>query len=172
VVSGKLGWLEIKWYNLTMLIYWVSLSAFPFTVVKGKAEALVVTSKEIGLEVNVNKIKYMVMSRDKNAGRRHSVKSENSSFERVGEFKYLGKNLTYQNSIQEEIKSRLKSGNACYHSVQNLLSSSISKNLRIRIYRIVILPVVLYGCETWSFTLRKERKLKVFQTRLFRGEKR
>ena len=73
------------------------------------------------------------------------------------EFKYLGKKLTNQNSIQEEIKSRLKLGNACYHSMQNLLSSSlISKNLKIKIYKTTILPVVLYGCETWSLTLREE----------------
>jgi len=53
-----------------------------------------------------------------------------------------------QNSIQEEIKSRLKSGNACYHSVQNFLSSSLlSKNIKIKIYRTIILPVVSYGCE-------------------------
>jgi len=71
----------------------------------------------------------MVMSRDQNAGRSHSIKINNSSFERVGEFKYLGTTLTNQNSIQEEIKRRLK---ACYHSVQNLLSSSLlSKNLKI-----------------------------------------
>jgi len=64
-------------------------------------------------------------------------------------FKYLGTILTNQNSIQEEIKSRLKSGNACYHSVQKLLSSSLlSKNLKIKIYSTIILPVVLYGCET------------------------
>ena len=62
--------------------------------------------------------------------------------------------LTNQNSIVEEIKSRLTSGNACYHSVQNLLSSRLlSKNLKIKIYRIIILPVVLYGCETWSLTI-------------------
>jgi hypothetical protein len=59
--------------------------------------------------------------------------------------------LTNQNSLQQEIKSRLKSGNACYHSVQNLL---LSQNLKIKIHRIIILPVVLYGCETWSLTLR------------------
>jgi len=89
------------------------------------------------------------MSRDQNAGRTHSTKIDNSSFERVDEFKYLGTTLTNQNSIQEEIKSRLKSGNVCYHSVQNLLSSSLlSKNLKIKIYRTIILPVVLYGCET------------------------
>ena len=66
--------------------------------------------------------------------------------------------LTNQNSIQEEIKSRLKSGNACYHSVQNLLSSNLlSKNIKIKIYRTIILPVILYGCETWSLTLKEER---------------
>jgi len=92
---------------------------------------------------------YMVMSRDQNAGRIHSVKIDNSNFERVEEFKYLGTTLTNQNSIAEEIKSRLRSGSACYHSVQNPLSSRLpSKNLKIKIYRTIILPVVLYGCET------------------------
>jgi hypothetical protein len=69
----------------------------------------------------------------------------------------------------EEIQSRLKSGNACHHSVQTLLSSSLlSKKLKIKIYRTVILPVVLYGCETWSLTLREERKLRVFENRVLR----
>jgi len=82
---------------------------------------------------------------------------------------YLGTTLTNQNSIQEEIKSRLKSGNACYHSVQNLLSSSLlSKNLKIKIYRTIILPVVFCGCETWSLTLREERRLRVFENRVLR----
>ena len=60
-----------------------------------------------------------------NSGRSHSIKIDNSSIEMVEEFKYLGTTITDQNSIQEEIKSRRKSGNACYHSVQNLLSSSL-----------------------------------------------
>ena len=78
------------------------------------------------------------------------------------EFKYLGTTITNQNSIAEEIKSRLRLGNVCYHSVQDLLSSSLlSKTLKIKIYRTIILPVVLYGCETWSLTLREERKLRV-----------
>jgi hypothetical protein len=79
----------------------------------------------------------------------------------VEQFKYLGTTLWDKNSIHEEIKSRLKSGNACYHSVQNLFSSSLlSKNGNIKIYR--ILPVVLYGCESWSLTLR------VFENRVLR----
>jgi hypothetical protein len=66
--------------------------------------------------------------------------------------------------IEEEIKRRLNSGNACYHSVQNLLSSHLlSKNFKIRIHKIIILPVVLYGCETWSLTVREEHKLRVFE---------
>jgi hypothetical protein len=73
------------------------------------------------------------------------VRTDNSTFERVEEFKYLGTTLTNQNSIAEEIRSTLRSGNACYHSVQNLLSSrSLSKNLKIKIYRTIILPLVLF----------------------------
>ena len=106
-------------------------------------------TREIGLEVSADKTKYMVMSRDQNAGRIHSVRNGNSTSERVEEFKYLGTTLTNQNSIVEEIKSRLRSRNACYHPVHNLLSSRLlSKNLKIKIYRTIILPVVLYGCDT------------------------
>ena len=77
------------------------------------------------------------------------------------QFKYLGTNLTIQNSIQEEIKRRMKSGNACYHLVRYLLSSRLLFNsTTIKIYRTIILPVVLYGCETWSLTVRKEDRLR------------
>jgi len=87
----------------------------------------------------------------------------------VEEFKYMGTTLANQNSIAEEMKSRLRSGNACNHSVQNLLSSRLlSKNLKIKIYRIIILPAVLYGFETWSLTLREERKLRVFENMVLR----
>jgi len=74
----------------------------------------------------------------------------------------LGTTLKNQNYIAEEIKSILRSGSACYHSVQNLLS------LKIKIYRTIILPVVLHGCETWSLTLREEGKLRVFGNRVLR----
>jgi len=121
------------------------------------------------MEVSADKTKYKIMSRDQNAGRIHSLRIDNSTFERLEEFKYLGTTLTNQNSIPEEIKSRLKSGNACYYSVGNLLSSRlVSKNLKIMIYRTIILPVVLYGCETWSLTLREQRKLKMFENMVLR----
>ena len=86
----------------------------------------------------------------------------------VEEFKYLGTTSTNQNSIQEEIKSRLKSGNVYYHSVQNFLTSTLlSKNLNIKLYRIIILPIVLYGCESWSLTLREERSLRVYEDNIW-----
>jgi len=71
---------------------------------KESAEALVAATREIGLEVSTDKTKYMVMSRDQNAGQNHSVRTDNSTFERVEEFKYLGTILTIQNSIAEEIE--------------------------------------------------------------------
>ena len=138
-------------------------------ILKENAEALVVAAKEIGLEVSGDKTKYMVMSRDQNAGRIHSVGTDNNTFERVEEFKYLRTTLKNQNPIAEEIKSRLRSGSACYHSVQNLLSSRLlSKNLKIKIYRTTILPFVLYRCENWSLTWREERKLRVFENMVLR----
>jgi hypothetical protein len=73
------------------------------------------------------------------------------------------------NVIQEEIKRRLNSGNACYHSVQTLLSSRLlSKHIKIRIYKIIILPVVLHGCETWYLTLREKQRLRVLENRVLR----
>jgi hypothetical protein len=80
----------------------------------------------------------------------------------VEKFKYLG-TLTDQNCIHEEIRGRLNSGNACYHSVQSLLSSRLLyRNVKVKTYKTIILPVVLYWCETWSLTLREEHGRRVF----------
>jgi hypothetical protein len=102
-------------------------------------------------------------------GQNRDLKIANRLFENVSQFKYLGITVTNQNLIHEEIKRRLNSGKACYLSVQNLLSSRLlSKNLKIRIYKTIILPVVLYGCETWSLTLREEHSLMVFESRVLK----
>jgi hypothetical protein len=114
--------------------------------IKKNAEALVLANKEIGLEANAEETKYMVMSRNQNAGQNHNIKTDSKPFERVEQFKYLVTTITNRKSNHEEIKSRLKSGNACYHVVKNLLSSMLlSKNAKIRVYRTVVLPVFFMG---------------------------
>jgi hypothetical protein len=136
--------------------------------IQKNTEVLLDAGKEVGLEVNSEKTKYMLMSRKK-AGQNHCIKMANRSFKGVAKFKYLGTTLTDQNCMQEEIKSRLNSGNACYRSVQCLLSSRLlSRNVKVKIYKTIILPVVLYGCETWSLTLRVQNRLRVFENRVLR----
>jgi hypothetical protein len=98
-----------------------------------------------------------------------SIKIANRSFEGMEKFKYLGTTLTDKNCMHEEIKSRLNSRNVCYHSIQSFLSSHLlSRNLKVKIYKIIILPVVLCWCETWCLTSREEHRLRVFENRVLR----
>jgi hypothetical protein len=137
--------------------------------VKENAEALLVGSKRTGLEVHADKSKYMVMSGNRNAGRSQNIKMIIAPLKRWNCFKYLGTNLANKDSIQEEIQSRLKSGNVCCHSVQNFLSSRLLfKNTKMKIHGTTILSSVVDGCETWSFALREERKLSLFKNRVLR----
>jgi len=160
----------LKLYGTHQLLVYadgVNILGGSLHAVKKNTKALVVVSEDTGLEVNADNTKYMVVSPDQNAGRSHSIKIDNSSFGRVEEFKYLETTLTNQNYIQEEIKSGLKSGNVCCHLAQNLLSSSLlSKSIKSKIYRIIILPVVLYECETRYLTSREECRLRVFESRM------
>jgi hypothetical protein len=113
--------------------------------IQKNTKALLDASKEVSLEVNPERTKYMLMSRKK-AGQRHSIKIANRSFEGMAKFKYLGTTLTDQNGMQEEIRIRLNVGNACYHLVQSLLSSCLlCRNVKVKIYKTIILPFVLYG---------------------------
>jgi hypothetical protein len=115
----------------------VNLLGDNIDTIKKNIETLIDASKEVGLEINVEKTMYMLLSRHQNVGQNWDMKIANRSFENVSQFKYLGTTVTNQNVIQEEIKRRLNSGNACYHSVQNLLPSRLlSRNLKIRIYRV------------------------------------
>ncbi|KAJ4426359.1 hypothetical protein ANN_27173 [Periplaneta americana] len=104
-----------------------------------------------------------------NIARNGNIKIGDLSFEGVENFKYLGATATNVNDTREEIKRRINMGNACYYSVEKLLSSCLlSKNLKVRIYKTVTLPVVLYGCETWTLTLREEHRLRVFENKVLR----
>ncbi|KAJ4439386.1 hypothetical protein ANN_07508 [Periplaneta americana] len=137
--------------------------------IREHTKILLEASKAIGLEVNPEKTKYMIKSRDQNIVRNGNIKIGDLSFEEVEKFKYLGATVTNINDTQEEIKRRINMGNACYYSVEKLLSSSLlSKNLKVRIYKTAILPVVLYGCEAWILTLREEQRLMVFENKVLR----
>jgi hypothetical protein len=138
VQENQLGLKRNETHQLLAYADDVNLLGDNIDTIKKNTETLIVACKEVGLEINVEKNKYMLLSCHQNAGQNWYTKIANSSFGNVSQFKYLGTTVTNQNLIQEEIKKILNSGNACYHSVQNLLSSHLMlkniKNLNMQDY--------------------------------------
>ncbi|KAJ4450651.1 hypothetical protein ANN_02080 [Periplaneta americana] len=140
-----------------------------------KSQAILFANRRLIPEVNdlnippVKLNKTIIPFSSTNIVRNGNIKIGDLSFEEVEKFKYLGATVTNINDTREEIKHRINMGNACYYSVEKLLSSSLlSKNLKVRIYKTIILPVVLYGCETWTLTLREEHRFRVFENKVLR----
>jgi hypothetical protein len=128
------------------LIYADDINLLGDNTMKKNAETLNEVSDEFGLEVNAEKTTYMLLSRYQNAGQNYNTKTDNRSFKNVSQSKYFGTTITNHNLIQKEIKRRLNSGIACYHSAHNFLCSHLlSKNVKIIIYRTIILFVILDG---------------------------
>jgi hypothetical protein len=147
----------------------INLLGDSLNTIKQKTETLLEASRDVSLERNLQKTKYMIMSWHPNSGKNRNIKITNESFENVAKFKYFEKALKSQNGIHDKTKNRLNSGNACYHSVQDLLSSHlISKNLKLKIYKTVIFLVVLHGCEAWSLTLSEKHRLRFVENKVLR----
>jgi hypothetical protein len=125
----------------------VNLLEDKIDTINKSTETLIDAREEVGLEVNVEeKTSYTLVSYDQKADQNLEIKRGNTSLENLSQFQYLGTTVTNQNLIQEEIKRRLISGNDCCHSVQNLLYSRLlSKNVKVRIYKTIILPLLYIG---------------------------
>jgi hypothetical protein len=120
-----------------------------------KKNTLIHASKEVGLEVNAEKIKHVLLSYRQNAGQNHDMKIANKYFENVAQFKYLG--ITNKSKF---VSDRIM--------VMLLYSHILTKNVKITIYKTIILPVVLYGCQTWPLILRQEHRLRVSENRVLK----
>jgi hypothetical protein len=145
----------------------VNLLGDSVNTIKENSKTLLEASRDVGLEINAKKTKYMIMSHP-NSGQNQNIRIANESFEKLAKFKYFGTTLTNHNNIHDVPKSRLNSGNACYYSVQNILSSRlISKDLNIKTYKTNFASCAVW-CETWSLTLGEEHRLRGFENRVLR----
>jgi hypothetical protein len=137
--------------------------------IKKNTEALLVDSKEVGLDVNPEKTKYMLMSHSWKVGQKHSIKIAYRCFEGMVKFGYLGTTLTDKIACMKRLRADKIWGMLVTIQFSLLSSSLLFRNIKVKIYKTMIFPVVLYGCETWSLTLTEEHRLRVFENRGLRS---
>ncbi|KAI5714830.1 hypothetical protein M8J77_006182 [Diaphorina citri] len=136
--------------------------------IKEMLTVMINTIKPFGLEVNFEKTKYMIFSREENTNTQ-TLNIGRHNLERVENFKYLGSTLREDNTIEAEILSRINSGNRARFALKKMLSSKLlTWTSKIRIYKTLIQPVIVYGAETWTLTKKMESKLMVFENAVLR----
>ncbi|XP_054289682.1 uncharacterized protein LOC129004977 [Macrosteles quadrilineatus] len=132
-------------------------------------KVLIKEANHVGLTINHQKTKYMNVARTEGVARKENFKVDDLEFEHVDEFKYLGITITHDNKEEKEIQNRVIVASATYWSLVNMLKSkTLSKNTKIKIYHSIILPVLLYGSETWALTKEWEKKLIIFENKILR----
>ncbi|KAL4154352.1 hypothetical protein QTP88_000231 [Uroleucon formosanum] len=137
------------------------------TELEGTVQKLILSSKKMGLKINENKTKYMLMSRRPTPLQNVSI--DHFSFEQVENFKYLGANINHKNNMHNEIKSRISAANRGYHAMRKMFTSKLlSKDTKKKLYIAYLRPIVMYGCETWSTTQGDENKLLTFERKILR----
>ena len=125
--------------------------------------------KEIGLVVNEDKTKYLTLDRQQGSRIGQNITMNEFNFEVVQSFKYLGSIINVSNDIEEEIQIRTSQGNKCFYALRHLFKSSLlSRSTKFRLYRTMVRPIVMYGCETWTLTNRLENTLNVFERKMLR----
>jgi hypothetical protein len=113
------------------------------------------SQKKMGLKINYDKTKYMETTCKPN--KEKYIRINNSDIERINKFKYLGSIITNNNNISSEISHRINTGNTGYYGLRNILRSRLlKKDTKCKIYKTLIRPVVLYGCESWTLTKKEE----------------
>jgi hypothetical protein len=122
----------------------------------------------IGLDINVEKTKYINTSRQQDAYTR-TVDINGKVYQEVTDFKYLGSIITSGNNHERDIKARMAAGNRCYYALSKIMKSrEISKSTKLKIYRTLIIPIVMYGCEGWTMSKHMEEALRVWKRNILR----